>query len=163
MEVKQLFLWKNDLECIIFIKGYYPLQMDKNLKCKEPHYKPHKSSTLCVVCVCVCVCVLSCVQLFATPCIRLLCPWSFPGKNTEVGCHFFIPGDIPDPRLKPASPALTGRFFYHWATWEVQVSNICVSKTTHCIQNLTKAQGLGERLDWGWSNTQNLYCWCTKK
>ena len=20
---------------------------------------------------------------------RLLCPWNFPGKNTEVGCHFF--------------------------------------------------------------------------
>ena len=23
---------------------------------------------------------------------RLLCPWGFPGKNTEVGCHFFLQG-----------------------------------------------------------------------
>ena len=23
---------------------------------------------------------------------RLLCPWDFPGKNTEVGCHFPSPG-----------------------------------------------------------------------
>ena len=21
---------------------------------------------------------------------RLLCPWGFPGKSTEVGCHFFL-------------------------------------------------------------------------
>ena len=21
---------------------------------------------------------------------RLLCPWDFPGKNTRVGCHFFL-------------------------------------------------------------------------
>ena len=21
---------------------------------------------------------------------RLLCPWDFPGKNTGVGCHFFL-------------------------------------------------------------------------
>ena len=23
---------------------------------------------------------------------RLLCPWSFPGKNTEAGCHFLLQG-----------------------------------------------------------------------
>ena len=23
---------------------------------------------------------------------RLLCPWDFPGKNTEVGCHFLLQG-----------------------------------------------------------------------
>ena len=23
---------------------------------------------------------------------RLLCPWDFPGKNTGVGCHFFLQG-----------------------------------------------------------------------
>ena len=69
MEVKQLFLWKNDLEYIIFIKGYYPLKMDKNLKCKEPHYKPHKSSTLCVVCVCVCakLCPTLCDPMHQAP------------------------------------------------------------------------------------------------
>ena len=41
---------------------------------------------------------------------RLLCPWNFPGKNTGLGCHFLgiakIPGDLPDPRIEPLSPAL---------------------------------------------------------
>ena len=23
---------------------------------------------------------------------RFLCPWDFPGKNTEVGCHFLLQG-----------------------------------------------------------------------
>ena len=26
---------------------------------------------------------------------RLLCPWNFPGKNTGVGCHFFLQGICP--------------------------------------------------------------------
>ena len=44
----------------------------------------------------VCVCVLV-AQLWPTHCAsmdcgpsRLLCPWDFPGKNTEVGCHFLL-------------------------------------------------------------------------
>ena len=53
------------------------------------------------VCVCVCVCVCACVQslsrvwLFTTPWIvarQTLCPWSFPGKDTGVGCHFLLQG-----------------------------------------------------------------------
>ena len=27
------------------------------------------------------------------------------GKNTGVGCHFLLQGDLPDPGIKPASPA----------------------------------------------------------
>ena len=26
---------------------------------------------------------------------RLLCPWDFPGKNTEVCCHFLLQGILP--------------------------------------------------------------------
>ena len=33
---------------------------------------------------------LSRVRLFAIP--RLLCPWHFLGKDTGVGCHFFLQG-----------------------------------------------------------------------
>ena len=40
---------------------------------------------------------------------RLLCPWDFPGKNTRVGCHFFLQ-DLLDPGIKPTSPALAGGF-----------------------------------------------------
>ena len=52
---------------------------------------------------------LSCVWLFVTPWTtqptRLLCPWNFLGKNTEVGCHsllqgiFLIQGSNPCPAL----------------------------------------------------------------
>ena len=35
----------------------------------------------------------------------------FPGKNPGVGCHFLLQGTLPEPRIKPTSPALAGRFF----------------------------------------------------
>ena len=40
---------------------------------------------------------------------RLLCPWDFPGKNAGMGCHILLQ-DLPDPGIKPASPALQGFF-----------------------------------------------------
>ena len=36
---------------------------------------------------------------------RLLCPWDFPGKNTEVGSHSLLQGNLPNPGTKPTSPA----------------------------------------------------------
>ena len=53
--------------------------------------------SLCV-CVCVCVCTFSHVQLFATTWIvacQVLCPWDFPGTNTEVGCFGILQGIFP--------------------------------------------------------------------
>ena len=41
----------------------------------------------------------------------LVCPWDFPGKNTGVGCCFLLQGNLSDPGIEPASPALTGGFF----------------------------------------------------
>ena len=38
------------------------------------------------------------------------CPWDFPGKNTGVGCHFFLQGSS-WPRDWTRSPALAGGFF----------------------------------------------------
>ena len=51
---------------------------------------------------------LSHVQLFATPWTvpTRLHPWDFPGKNAGVGCHFLLPGHLPDPGIEPGSPAL---------------------------------------------------------
>ena len=54
------------------------------------------------------------MRLFATPwtvATRLLCPWNSPGKNTGVGCHSLLQGDLPDPGIGPRSPELAGRFF----------------------------------------------------
>ena len=45
----------------------------------------------------------------------------FSRQESWRGLPFPTPGDLPDPGIKPASlesPALAGRFFYHWATWE---------------------------------------------
>ena len=33
-------------------------------------------------------------------------PWDFPGKNTGVGCHFLLQGNLLNPGIKPGSPAL---------------------------------------------------------
>ena len=63
-------------------------------------------------------CLLSCIWLFATlmDCSpwNFICPWNFPGKNTEVGYHFLLQWLFPTRGSEPrslASPALAGRFF----------------------------------------------------
>ena len=61
--------------------------------------------------------VLSCVQLFAIPCIvahQAPLYMEFSKQEYWSGLPFPTPGDIPDPRIEPvylASPALAGRFF----------------------------------------------------
>ena len=32
---------------------------------------------------------------------KLFSPWESPGKNTGVGCHFLLQGDLPDPGIMP--------------------------------------------------------------
>ena len=59
--------------------------------------------------------MLSHVQLFAIlRTVAHFCPWDFPGKNTRMGCHFLIQGNLSNPGIEPTSPvspALAGRFF----------------------------------------------------
>ena len=57
-----------------------------------------------------CSVVSESLQLYRLWPTKLLCPLKFPGKNTGVG-PFPFPGDLPNPGIKPASPALTGKFF----------------------------------------------------
>ena len=57
---------------------------------------------------------LSCVQLFATLwTVAHQAPLSreFPRQENWSGSPFPPPGDLPDPSIKPASPALAGGFF----------------------------------------------------
>ena len=61
---------------------------------------------------------LNCVRLFVTAWTVALqatavCPWDFSSQNYCNGLPFPAPGDIPDPGIKPASPAsvLAGGFF----------------------------------------------------
>ena len=71
---------------------------------------------MCLVKICLCVSVrtLSCIWLFVTP-------WTSPSGSSVHGIlqtrklhglPFPSPGDLPDPEIKPESPALAG------ATWE---------------------------------------------
>ena len=86
------------------------------------------------VCVCVCVCVLSHVQLFAAPCtVAHQAPLSMEFSRQEYWSRlpFPTPGDLPDPGIKPLSPAfpaLAGRFFTTSATWEVPHSSLCFTR-----------------------------------
>ena len=64
-------------------------------------------------------------------------PWNFPGNNTGVGCHFLLQGNLPNPGIKLASPALAGRFFTtepreaHTQTYS-SVSSVAQSCPTLC-------------------------------
>ena len=56
--------------------------------------------------------LLSCVLVFATPCTAAhQAPLSLGFSRQEYcsGLPFPSPGDLPDPGIKPMSPALTGR------------------------------------------------------
>ena len=72
----------------------------------------------------VCVYVFSYIRLFLIPrSVGCQAPlsWAFPGKNTEVGCHFLpSPGDLPNPGIGPESvmsPALAGWYCNTSVTW----------------------------------------------
>ena len=57
----------------------------------------------------------------------LLCLGDSPGKNTGVGCHALLQGDLPHPGIKPTSlrsPALVGRLFTASATWEAMFEGL---------------------------------------
>ena len=57
--------------------------------------------------------MLSCVQLFATQTVAYQAPLSmeFPRQEYWSELPFPTPGDLPDPGIKPESPALAGGFF----------------------------------------------------
>ena len=95
------------------------------------------------VCVCVCVCVCACargrvctqllshVRLFATPwTITCQAPLSMEFSRQEYwsGLPFPSPGDLPNPRIEPASlasPALASSFItsYLGSPWEYWIPN----------------------------------------
>ena len=76
--------------------------------------------------------VCSVAQSRLTPCgpvepSRLLCPWDFPGKNTGVGCHFFLQGISQTQGSNPHLLCLLHcrQVLHHGATWEAQLLYMC--------------------------------------
>ena len=62
---------------------------------------------------------------------RLLCPWDSPGKNTGVGCHTLLQGNLPHTGIEHAvlmSPALAGKLF-------------TTSSIAHLVKNPPAMQG----------------------
>ena len=87
------------------------------------HRGPRNSQSTCSMSV-LCAHLLSHVRLFETPwTVAHQTPLSMmdsPGKNSGVGKPFPSPGDLPNPGVEPASPALAGGFFTTSATWRAQ-------------------------------------------
>ena len=81
---------------------------DFGLSSLSQHTSPSLHCSASLGTSCVCICAQSCPTLLWPHGLKttsLLCPWDFPGKNTEVMLPFPTPGDL------PTSPALTGEFF----------------------------------------------------
>ena len=75
-------------------------------------------------------CVHGCAQSCSTLCNprdgNRPAPLSMGFSRQEYwsGLPFPPPGDAPHPGINPASPALAGGFFYHWATWTLPSAEI---------------------------------------
>ena len=78
----------------------------------------------------------------------LLCPWNSPSKNTGVGNHSLLQGDLPDPGIEPRYPSLQVGFFYHPS----HQGSPCLSANTLSIYDGSGIGGCGACLVVGlWS------------
>ena len=66
---------------------------------------------------------LSHVQLHGLFPIRLLCLQDFPGKNTEVGCHFLLQGIFPTQG--------SNQGLLHWQVDSLLLSHQAITSATH--------------------------------
>ena len=102
-----------------------------------------EKSVLYVCCPVRCYCLVAqlcptLLQLQGLQPAWLLCPWDFPDKNTGVGLPFPSPGDLPDPRIEPTSPALVGGFFT--AELPGKPSPVCQPLLICAVENLKCGQ-----------------------
>ena len=92
-----------------------------------------------VACVCVHAQSLSRVRLFATVwTVACQAPLSMGFSRQEYwsGLSWPPPGNLPYPGIEPASPALTGEFFHHWATCEAfGVAYLIVNESLSPVQD----------------------------
>ena len=83
-----------------------------------------------------CLVVKSCLTVFwryGWQPTRLLYPWSFPGRNTGVRFPFPPTGVLPDPGIKPTSPALRGRSFTTEPPGKARVQYLSRNGSLKCI------------------------------
>ena len=83
---------------------------------------------------------------------RLLCPWDFPGKNTGVGCHFFLQGSS-RPRDETLVSCLGRQILYHWVSRKgSEVAQLCptLCDPVDCSLPGSSVQGISQAriLEW---------------
>ena len=120
----------------------------KMWKCSDSYEKPiiacKRFAAKAKYCVCACVSaqLLSHVQLFATPwSLAHQSPLSMRSFRWEYwsGLMFPPPGDLPKPRIKPASPAspaLAGEFFTSEPSGKAHMWDICCCSVSHSCLTL---------------------------
>ena len=78
--------------------------------------QPRSSGTFVMICCCL---VAKLCQTLLRPHglqpTRLLCPWDFPGKNTEVDSHFLLQGILPTQGWNP--------HLFHWQEDSLSLSH----------------------------------------
>ena len=83
---------------------------------------------------CCCLVAKSCLTLLwphGQEPARLLHPWDFPGKNTEMGCHFLLQRIFLTQRLKLS--------LWHWFPWWLSgKESACLSGDSDSIPRLKK-------------------------
>ena len=120
--------------------------------------------------VCVYVCVCSITQLYPTLCnpmdrlypARLLYPWDFPGKNTEMGCHFLLQGIFltqgSNPRLLHGQADSSPLRHQEKPLWHNKHPETLWLKTDHFFGSQFKSSiGLGS-VECFWSGQGGLTC-----
>ena len=111
--------WKNDWKTLLIWERKQASRLDKPRELKK------KKNIYIYIYICVCVCVLShspmsnSFQPYRPHPARLLYPWDIPGKDTGLGCHFFLQGMFQTQKLN-LWPCIGRWILYHWATWEAQ-------------------------------------------
>ena len=87
-------------------------------------------------------------------------PMGFPSQEYGSGLPFPSPGDLPDPEIKPASPALAGGFFsiepHGKSTWkpELRVKKNRAEVVTWKEQNNSSQRGKPEGVNYHHGNQE---------
>ena len=61
------------------------------------------------------------------------CPWNSPGKNTGVGSHFLLQGNLPKPGIKLRSPVLQADSLL--SIWDMKFFRIILKRKASLGQN----------------------------
>ena len=90
---------------------------------------------------------------------QVLCLWYFLGKNTGVGCHFFLQGLLHS-RVKAVSPTLAGGFFTAEPAGASQVALVVKNLPANAgdIRHTSSIPGLRRSPEEGNSNPLQYSC-----